>query len=60
MRETATENPKRRGRPPKELQLSTVIRCSDCGNEFKTDRAFKEHACDQQPFNFDYTVGSNL
>jgi hypothetical protein len=47
-------------KPPRELQIQAVIRCSDCGGEFGSDRAFKDHDCDQQPFNFDYAVGTNL
>jgi hypothetical protein len=57
---TASKRQQKSMKKPRELQLPAVIRCSECGGDFGSDRAFKDHDCEQQPFNFDYAVGSNL
>lgn len=41
-------------------KVKGTIRCADCAGDFKTQRAFELHECEQQPFNFDYAVGTNL
>lgn len=57
---TPVKRPSKTASLPKQLQIPAVIRCSECGNDFKSDRAFQEHDCHQEAFNFDYAVGSNL
>lgn len=60
MLDTAYRPTKKPRKTREKAASQATIRCSDCGGDFKTAAAFDGHNCDQQPFNFDYIVGSNL
>jgi hypothetical protein len=54
MTEPVQETAKRRGRPPSRA----TIRCSDCGTDCNTEKAFREHLC--IPVDLDYVVGTTV